>query len=268
MAADAIIQFGRRFIGSHYLWGAAGATPNQQDGAYYRTGAVNLDADAKSNEKPSVFAASCDVDGHYVCAGNFKEFIDQTGGGYTYPSDVNLTKYLDEIRKLPSNSYWYPYKSRFTPRVMKGNNLGADDNRIVWGEDCRYVRHFDCVGFVNFVLSLTTSQKWSFSISQYAAGSITGATSVPLDSPIVDGDILVRNTEHIAFLCADGQVLQAQDHATSVHAKETFQAQRNKDNKAQTPPWTGRFRLPADIINAAGVTTWGAGGEDATKRWG
>jgi hypothetical protein len=265
MGADWIVQFGRRFIESHYLWGAAGATPNEQDGAHYRTGAVNLDADANSKEKPSVFAATCDVDGHYVCSGNFKQFINETGGGYTYPSDANLTKYLEELRKLPSNSYWYPYKGRFTPRVMKGKNLDTDDNRLVWGEDCRYVRHFDCVGFVNFVLSLTTSQKWSFNISQYAAGNMTGATKVDLDSPAVDGDILVKNTEHIGFLCADGTVLQAQDHATSVHANQAYAAQRDKNNKVQST-WTGRFRVPADIINASGVTARGAGGEDAKKR--
>jgi hypothetical protein len=265
MGAEWIVQFGRRFIGSHYLWGAAGATPNKQDGTHYRTGAVNLDADAKSNETPSVFAATCDVDGHYVCAGNFKHFIDETGGGYTYPSDANLTKYLDEIRKLPSNSYWYPYKSRFTPRVMKGKNLGTDDNRLVWGQDCRFVRHFDCVSFVNFVLSLTTSQKWSFNVSQYAVGNMTDATKVDLDSPAVDGDILVKNTEHIGFLCADGTVLQAQDHATSVHANETYAAKQDKNNKVQST-WTGRFRVRADIINASGVTARGAGGEDEKKR--
>lgn len=267
MGADWIIQFGRRFIGSHYLWGAAGATPNEQDGAHYRTGAVYLDADAKSNEKPSVFAATCDVDGHYVCSGSFKQFINETGGGYTYPSDANLTKYLDELRKLPSNSNWYPYRGRFTPRVMRGKNLDTDNDRLVWGEDCRYVRHFDCVGFVNFVLSLTTSQKWSFNISQYAVGNMTGATKVDLDSPAVDGDILVKNTEHIGFLCADGTVLQAQDHATSVHANEAYVAQRNKNSTVRSA-WTSRFRVPADIINTSGVTTWGAGGENARRRWG
>ena len=129
---------------------------------------------------------------------------------------------------------------------MKGKNIGADDKRLVWGEDCRYVRHFDCIGFVNFVLSLTTSQKWSFSISQYAAGNITGATSVPLDGPLMDGDILVRNTEHIAFLCADGRILQAQDHATSVHANESYLGQKDKDDKMKTS-WTGRFRVPLTL---------------------
>ena len=74
MAAEWIIQYGRQFIGSHYLWGAAGATPTEQDGAFYRAGSVNLDTDAKSNDQPSVFAATCDVDGHFVCAGNFTQF--------------------------------------------------------------------------------------------------------------------------------------------------------------------------------------------------
>jgi hypothetical protein len=242
MGAEWIIRYGRRLIGSHYLWGAAGATPNKQDGAFYRAGSVNLDTDAKSNDQPSVFAATCDVDDHFVCAGNFTQFATETGGGYTYSSDANLTAYLDELRKLPSNLHWYPYKSRFTPRVVKGKNVGTDDKRLVWGEDCRYV-----------------------SISQYAAGNITSATSVPLDSPSMDGDILVRNTEHIAFLCADGMVLQAQDHATSVHASESYLGQNDKDDKKKTS-WTGRFRVPSNIINASGVTTAGAGGEDPRKQ--
>ncbi len=71
MGAEWIIKFARNFIGSHYLWGSAGATPDSHDGAWYRTGSVGLNADCKSNEQPSVFAATCDVDGHFVCAGNF-----------------------------------------------------------------------------------------------------------------------------------------------------------------------------------------------------
>ncbi len=90
---------------------------------------------------------------------------------------------------------------------------------------------------------------------------MTSATSVPLDSPPEDGDILVNGTEHIAFLCADGQVLQAQDHATSVHANETYSAKKDKDGKIKSK-WSGRFRVPAKMINAPGVSSWGTGGED------
>lgn len=257
-----ITEFGRRFIGSHYLWGSAGAKPTKQDGAFYRRGSVELAADASSNEEPSVFAATCDVDGHFVCAGNFQQFTKDTGGGYTTATDIELTDYLDMLRKDPDHAHWYPYKGRFTPRVMKGTNFDpkTDNNRIVWGEDCRGVRHFDCVGFVNFVLNVTTGQQWTFNISQYGA-AMTSATSVPLDSPPEDGDILVNGTEHIAFLCADGQVLQAQDHATSVHANETYSAKKDKDGKIKSK-WSGRFRVPAKMINAPGVSSWGTGGED------
>ncbi len=124
MGAEWIIKFARNFIGSHYLWGSAGATPDSHDGAWYRTGSVGLNADCKSNEQPSVFAATCDVDGHFVCAGNFTQFLKDTDGGCTYPSDRNLTDYLDVLRKLPSDTYWYPYKSRFTPRIVMGTNVG------------------------------------------------------------------------------------------------------------------------------------------------
>jgi hypothetical protein len=262
MGAEWIVQFGNRFIGSHYLWGAAGARPQENDGAWYRHGSVSLDADAKSNEQPSVFAATCDVAGHYVCSGNFKHFMnhpDQNNGfngGYAHASDKQLTDYLDTLRKLGSDSFWYPYQSRFTPRVMKGQNLGNDDNKIVWGEDCRYVRHFDCIGFVNFVLSLTTGHKWAYSIQQYQGG-MTGATSVPFDDPPEDGDILVRDGQgegHIAFLRADGQVLQAEDHSSSVHAESTYSAKQDKDGKV--PNWTKRLRVPSKLVNSAGVMSW------------
>ena len=50
----------------------------------------NWTLDAKSNEQPSVFAATCDVDDHFVCSGNFQQFTDDTGGGYTSANDKPL----------------------------------------------------------------------------------------------------------------------------------------------------------------------------------
>lgn len=263
VGADWIIQYGKMFIGCHYLWGAAGATPDGQDGSWYRPGSVNMDRPSSTNPgAPSIFAATCDVEDHFVCAGNFKRTRD---GDYAHSSDKELTDYLSSLAAQPSESFWCPYKSRLTPRVVKGKNVDPDKGRAVWGEDCRYVRHFDCIGFVNFVLSLTTSQRWGFSISQYAAGNVTpAATAIPLDASPADADIVIINPTHIGFLCADGQVLQAQDHAHGVHADETYKGK--PDHPGAKLPWTARFRVPPGIINASGVTTWGNGGTD-TRRW-
>jgi cell wall-associated NlpC family hydrolase len=254
MGADWIIQYGKRFIGSHYLWGSAGATPNAHDGAWYRTGSVGMERPLSFDPAhPSIFAATCDVDDHFVCAGAYKKMF---GGGYGYATDKELTDYLDKISKLPSGD-WPPYAGGLTPRVVQGKNVDPDKNRIVWGEDCRNVRHFDCIGFVNFVLSLTTKERWSFSIPQYAAGNITPATAVAITDPPADGDIIVINPSHIGFLCADGKVLQAQDHANGVHADEAYKAQ-----PGVAGTWNGRLRVPAGMINQTGVTTWGNGGSD------
>jgi len=232
MGAQGVIQYARSLVGSHYLWGAAGATPGRQDGAWYRRGSVGLEPSSLDPAKPSVFAATCDVDGHYVCAGIFNKI---PGGRYADPRDWDLVNYLGMLGDLGSEDLWYPYYSRFTPRVVKGNNV-SNTGRIVWGEDCRYVRHFDCIGFVNHVLSQTTNPNWHYSIPQYGAGA-GGTTPVPLEDPPADADILVRGTTHIGLLSASGRVVQAEDHATGVHADGAYYAAN----------WTGRFRVPDDF---------------------
>jgi len=63
---------------------------------------------------------------------------------------------------------------------------------------------------------------------------------VPLDrhaNPPADADILVRGTEHIGLLCADGRVVQAEDHKTGVHANDFYIPEK----------WSGRFRIPDSL---------------------
>ena len=232
MGAMWVNQYARSLIGSHYLWGSAGATPNGHDGAWYRLNSVGLEPSSLDAAKPTVFAASCDVDGHFVCAGNFNKL---PGGRYADPRDWDLKNYLDMLGRLGDESFWYPYYSRFTPRVVKGKNV-SNNNLIVWGEDCRYVRHFDCIGFVNHVLSQTTNPQWHYSIQQYSQGA-GGLTPVPLSDPPADGDILTRGVEHIGFLCADGHVVQAEEHSTGVHGDEIYRAAR----------WDKRLRIPQSV---------------------
>jgi cell wall-associated NlpC family hydrolase len=230
MGAKGVTQFARSLIGSHYLWGSAGATPGGKDGAWYRPGAVNLERSSLDPAKPSVFAATCDWAGHFVCAGIYRKIPG--GRGDVNPQDRDLKDYLSLLGNLKRENLWYPFYSRFTPRVVRGSNVDSD-GRIVWGEDCREVRHFDCVGFVNFVLSQTTIPNWAYDIPQYGMGA-GGTTPVAAGEAAADGDILVRGNQHIGLLCADGKVIQAEDHATGVHADEAYKPKS----------WTGRFRIP------------------------
>ena len=124
---------------------------------------------------------------------------------------------------------------------------------------------FDCIGFINFVLSLTTSQRWGFSIPQYAAGNITpAATAIPLDAPPADADVVI-SIQPYRLSVADGQVLQAPS-AHGVHADETYKGKPDH-------PGGGDAALDCQVpsvaqksFSASGITTWGNGGTD-TRRW-
>jgi len=229
MSADSVMQFARTLIGSHYLWGAAGATPQGQDGASYRPNSVYLAQSSLDPSSPCIFAAACDVQGHFVCAGAFKRF---PGGRAATRYDSDLQNYLASLNDYDSSANWPCYYDVFTPRVVQGYNV-AEKGTIVWGEDCRYRRHFDCIGFVNYVLSASTSRPWGYSIDQYANG-ITGAYAIDKDADLADADILIRGSEHIGLLGANGKVVQAEQASKGVHG----------DSPYDSSWWSTRLRIP------------------------
>ena len=160
MGAQAIIDFARQLKGSHYLWGSGGDTPGGNNGVWYRPQSVTLAPSSLDPAAPAVFAAQCDKDGHFVCAGRFKKI---SGGRYAHPADPDLQNYLAGLQNLQSQDTWQPYYLYFSPRLVQGRNV-SNNGRIVWGQDCRGMRHFDCISFVNCVLSVATRPNWSYSI--------------------------------------------------------------------------------------------------------
>ncbi|MGC1483352.1 MAG: hypothetical protein WA789_06120 [Candidatus Acidiferrum sp.] len=222
-----ITAFARTFLGSHYLWGSAGASPGLLNGSRYRPGSVYWNEASLQLPNLSVSAAKCDVAGHYVCAGRF----EKCGGHIVGDDDPALT----QLRSQYANGLLAQWDSRprtLTPRVVRGKDVhGAD--KIVWGENCYVIRHFDCIGFINYVLGETTKipdQKtgWSGSIDQWASN---WTTDVPLGDPAVAGDILiryddddkgVRHFHHIAFLDDNKFVIQAEMASAGVHADERY----------------------------------------------
>ncbi len=234
----------RQLKGSHYLWGSGGDSPLDRNGVFYKRNSVTYVPPSTKVAAPMVFAAQCDWAGHYVCAGRFAKI---PGGRYADPSDWDLGNYLSGLENLPQEM-WRPFCGCFSPRVVRGKNV-SNDGRIVWGEDCRGVRHFDCISFVNFVLTGTTKPDWAYSIPQYNSNASGLTASVGLKDPAVPGDILLRNEEHIALLCENNFVIQAQDHANGVHEGERFEPKK----------WTARFRVLdsqlSDIIVEVGTIT-------------
>lgn len=221
-----ITNFARTFLGSHYLWGSAGAFPGQLNGARYRHGSVPWNPASLHLSDLSLCAAKCDVQGHYVCAGRF-----QKAGGQVVPdNDVTLQHFLSPYGS-PALAEWDSMSLRLTPRLVRGAGVPSA-GKIVWGENCTGVRHFDCISFINYVLGETTKipdqqNGWSGNIKQW---SEMWTTDVPLSAPNVAGDILIRyydddkgrHFSHIAFLDDNGFVVQAEMASAGVHADEPY----------------------------------------------
>jgi cell wall-associated NlpC family hydrolase len=221
-----ITVFARTFIGSHYLWGSGGAFPGQLNGARYRPGSVPWNEASLHHADLSICAAKCDVQGHYVCAGRY----EKAGGQVVPDNDVALHDFLSHYSSA-ALAQWDSMPLRLTPRVVRGVGVPSA-GKIVLGENCTGIRHFDCISFINYVLSETTKipdQKngWSADIKLW---SENGTTDVPMNAPNVAGDILIRyyddangrHFSHIAFLDDNGYVVQAQMASAGVHADEPY----------------------------------------------
>jgi len=231
----AITTFARTLLGSHYLWGSAGAFPGVLNGSRYRPGSVPWNEPSLQLADLSLCAAKCDVAGHYVCAGRF----EKSGGSIVAANDTLLTDFLHGCSQKYANALlaqWDSTGLRQTPRVVRGSNVDAA-GKIVWGENCYNRRHFDCISFVNYVLTETTvvpsrTEGWHGAIEHYA-GSWT--TDVPLADPPVAADILIRYSEddqgvrhyhHIGFLDDNNYVVQAEMASAGVHADERYNPSR------------------------------------------
>jgi len=227
-ARQLIADFASDFSGSHYLWGAGGSTPGNADGVFYRAAVVTLHPAQTDPKDPKIFTATCSVDGKSVCAGRFKKI---RGGRLANSTDQDLVAYLNGLAGQKPDQ-WEPYFQWFSPRMMEGKKLSR---QLVWGEDCRARRHFDCISFVNFVLSRTTIRSnWSMNIDQYNAQT----QEVDRRAPPVAGDILTRGNHHIGLLDSDGQVIQAEDSANGVHGETRYNPME----------WSRRGRLADSLL--------------------
>jgi hypothetical protein len=242
MSGQTITDYARTLCGSHYLLGSGGDCPGEGNGAAYRRRSVALAPAPARAEAPAVFAGQIgDKVKPCVCAGRFRKI---PGGRYAYSTDDDYQRYMKTLQGTPEST-WQPFFGRFSPRLVRGVELEYDgidnNNRIVWGEDCRHVRHFDCISFINFVMSEKTSLQWSFDIVSLDKG-LAPTTEVPLNGPPVAGDILLKGTHHIGFLCEDDYIVQAECHATGVHDDEQYKRVLKPDD-SHKPDWTKRLRV-------------------------
>jgi hypothetical protein len=217
--------------GSHYLKGTSGAIPNQIGSGLFRNVEIVENLDIKS----TTFGIHAAISKFGMCAGRWEKFapvgkqfsIEQPDRKYQLP------EYLDKLKasyKPPRD--WESFNStNLYPRR-------ANDYMYL-GEDCRNKRHFDCEGFIAWVLVNALGKDkgtWQKGVDWYQSGGggrlkvyqAVGSNYVSADHgtitqvDILDGDILIRKPsssggEHIAFACAKGTgVLEASGKSVGV----------------------------------------------------
>ena len=246
-----VIAVARGLIGSHYINGGYGACPDREDGCPCRLGMVKLVADSNrlnpamqpiANKNLAVFAAEITVQTkkgpvYSVCAGSYATI----GGKEISPTDGDLGGYLEALKGKPP-AEWSSF-SRLTPRRVFGPGPGGDvGGKLVWGQSCKGIRHFDCVGFISFCYWKATGQVMQHDISAWRTPNIAGtvydfaAGTKPAN--LMDGDIIVQADHHIGYVDSHGAIFEAQDTHLGVRSTGNF-------SLGATGKWTHLVRLAA-----------------------
>jgi hypothetical protein len=227
-----VIAVARELIGSHYINGAYGAIPGKGGGCPCRPGGVELIADPNrldSARLPSpaknlaVFAAEMTIKKYCVCAGNYSSMNPR--GREVSATDRDLLAYLASLKGRPPAT-WQNYQTHYTPRRAFGPGPGGDLNgKLVLGQSCAGIRHFDCVGFISYCYWKATGNviqldirawrnpKMGFTVFNLRQEKGPNGEIIPARKPagLMDGDIIVKADHHIAFVSAQGTIYEAQD---------------------------------------------------------
>ncbi len=246
-----VVQIAKDLVGSHYINGAYGATPGNKDGTPCRKGGIQLIASthrldpAKHIEKTedlAVLAAQMYVKRHCVCGGNFNSFKRSRPAS---PADRDLTDYLKGLKSQPPAT-WPNFCVDYTPRRVYGPKPHSDFGGVlVWGQSCKGIRHFDCIGFISFCLWKATGKVIQLEISQWrtrgqpmAGSKVYDLRTNQFPEKLMAADILIKEDHHIAWVDEDATIIQAADTDIGVTASSKF----SRDDK--TSGWTHLVRLP------------------------
>lgn len=249
-----VIEIARGLIGSHYMHGAYGATPGQNDGCPCLPGGVCLVATpnrlnptrlAAANQNLAVYAAEMTSNRYCVCGGNYKLV---SGTKTPTPTDPDLVAYLDSLKGRPAAAWPKPPRNSVTPRRAFGPGPGGDlGGKLVWGESCEGVRHFDCIGFISYCYWKATGNVVRLEISGWrgpaAGGSVFDLKAGARPAALMEGDILIKADHHIAFVDAQGAIFEAQDTDVGVRSTGRFSI-------AAPGGWTHLVRLAGGSLLA------------------
>jgi hypothetical protein len=259
-----IIALARSFVAgiydgrkAHYLWGTAGNRPGKADGnpggGKAASGVMcrpaNLPKDSANIGDPRKLnwtrMATTSVMGYNTCAGR--------SSMYNY--NGNLKTYLDQANKLIASrggieNVWTTEwvgdgPNDLHPRVYYWKGAVQEEGKIVWGETCDDVPHFDCVGFVNYCYAYHLNYKdFGGEIAWWADTEAKGAMCKEIKeaTDVKDADVVIKKDpqtgelSHIAMVYMDGRdqkIVQAQGTAIGL----------NDDTPYNSGEWFKRVRM-------------------------
>jgi cell wall-associated NlpC family hydrolase len=230
-----IVKMARSFVSTaHYLWGTAGNEPgsaNGNVGGGKISAATLRDAslDPKETTRDKVLAACTAAqplfDGYNTCAGRsgrYSETPDLETFLKVRQEDINKGK-TDQTNWEGAGSHkkLFPRKYYFRGALQK-------NGVVIWGESCVGVRHFDCVGLVNYCYAKHWYQAvFGMDIAAFRNSSC-GTIQVTNDQDLMDADILIKpGNNHIGMLYQVSNnwfVVQAVGTETGVTDTEPFTA--------------------------------------------
>ena len=200
-------------LGAHYINGSDGGitgmnAAGEAGGGLSASRKIYLLED-NSWEKLAVHAS---IYGGRVCPGRY----NAVGGEMFQPNTEKLRKLKDEY--VPSLAEVPPELAKPFPGTMlyPRRSRSKAGGTIYLGEDCRNKRHFDCISFVNWVLTSVVGRLIWYAEKDYFSGGKMNAQILPAThTPFKNGDIGVRidasGKEHIGFLTAYGQMIHARE---------------------------------------------------------
>jgi hypothetical protein len=201
-------------VGAHYKRGCFGALPGGADQIHGRYLALVHDW---TWDNLGIFTCERDDDvlgGVTRCQGRY----GRVGGGEICGRDLQKLKEWAERWRTARQTDLLVEPAAFDP--ARGSSLtprrlfkGDRNSMVLLGEDCRSKPHFDCIGFVDFVLTKILCRTIQYGIPHFLPGSPIAPgefiTPPPSDSTrVFPGDVLARQ-HHIGFAGKSGQVIDA-----------------------------------------------------------
>lgn len=209
-----ILQLARKQVGAHYLWGGRGEIPGQGTACSLPGRNVRMAPDSFDPQAPAVRTAFHPLF-RATCAGRWG---NKSGGRPFMPRDADLIGYLEQQKFKPPERVQDYFG--FTPRKVSGGNY--TDQALVWGEPCDGKRHFDCVGFLNWIMSNARNSAFVWDIIdyrlKYASQDFALITDNfrPSANALRPGDVACNGDEHIGFVLSATELVEAMDARNGV----------------------------------------------------